>query len=124
VTDDLLQFAQQQLNDSRESGRNELVARAIKSKKKQYLFELPEDPEFMSRLASIVADVAELPVADMTPSERHTMVYDDNASSVPPLHKDRFATEIAAGIPLEPCPDTRVMRLPYVHSRGWERSIL
>lgn len=113
VTGDLLRFATQQLTDSRKSGRNELVAREIKSKKKQYLFDLPADPEFMAGLTTVIADLADLPIAEMTLSERHIMVYDDNASSVPPLHKDRFATQIAVGIPLEPCPDARVVLLPH-----------
>jgi len=113
VDGDLLRFAREQLTQCRHTGCNELLAREIKSKKKQYLFELPADPDFLPDLARSIGDLANLSAADITLSERHIMVYDDLASSVPSLHKDRFATQIAVGIPLEPCPEARVVLLPH-----------
>jgi hypothetical protein len=88
VTEELLTFAKAQLAQCLSSGQNELASKEIKNKKKQYLFKLPEDDEFLPELTSAIGTLTGLPVAQMTLSERHIKVYDDNASSLPPLLKD------------------------------------
>ena len=108
-----LSFAKQQLAQCRLTGKNELAAREIKNKKKQYLFELP-DEDFLHELTSAIGALTGLDDgAEITLSERHIMIYDDNASSLPPLHKDRVASEVAVGIPLETSTDARIALLPY-----------
>ena len=113
VSPDLVLFARDQLAKGRTSGRNEIAARAIKNKKKQYLFDLPTNDDFLHELMEVICTLTELPRAEMTLSERHIMVYDDHASAVPPLHKDRLATQIAVGIPLETRSDARIVLLPH-----------
>ena len=113
VNPELLRFAREQLAKTRVSGQNEIAAREIKNRKKQYLFDLPTTDDFLPELADALCALAELPRAAMTLSERHIMVYDDHASAVPPLHKDRLATQIAVGIPLEVHSDARIVLLPH-----------
>src|SRR6266851_10118550 len=107
-----LRFAKEQLAQCRLTGRNELAAREIKNKKKQYLFELPDD-DFLHELTGAIGALTGLAAAQMTLSERHVMIYDDHASSLPPLHKDRVASEVAVGMPLEASADARIALLPY-----------
>ena len=111
VSNEFLSFAREQLAQCRQSGRNELAAREIKNKKKQYLFELP-DSDFLCELTDAIGALTNLPTAQMTLSERHIMIYDDNASSLPPLHKDRVASQVSVGIPLETSADARIALLP------------
>src|SRR5260370_10696575 len=49
----------------------------------------------------------------MTVSERHIMIYDENAGALPPLHKDRLASEVSIGIPLEASANDRIVLLPW-----------
>jgi hypothetical protein len=113
VSNEFLDFARQQLARCRTSGQNELGARAIKNKKKQYLFEMP-DATFLTDLTEAISALTSLPAAEMTLSERHIMIYDDQASAEPPLHKDRVASEVSVGIPLEVSTEARVALLPDV----------
>jgi hypothetical protein len=108
-----LQFAREQLVRCSQSGRNELPGREIKSKKKQYLFDLPEDKDFLPELFSAVEAMTGCAESGMTLSERHIMIYDENAAALPPLHKDRVASEFSVGIPLEPSSDDRIALLPW-----------
>ncbi len=107
-----LRFAKEQLAQCRLSGQNELAAREIKNKKKQYLFELPDDNDFLHELTGAIGALTNLPATQMLLSERHIMIYDENASSLPPLHKDRVASQVAVGIPLETSTDARIALLP------------
>lgn len=110
---EFLEFGRQQLVSCRESGHNELSAREIKSKKKQYLFDLPDDREFLSELFEAIATVTGCSRSGMTLSERHIMIYDSNAAPLPPLHKDRVASTFSVGIPLEPSGCDRIVLLPW-----------
>jgi hypothetical protein len=111
VNNEFLDFAKRQLYQCRESGRNELASREIKNRKKQYLFEMP-DRTFLGELAEAIGALTNLPAAQFTLSERHIMIYDDHASSLPPLHKDRVASQVSVGIPLEASMGARVALLP------------
>jgi hypothetical protein len=110
---EFLEFAIEQLVSCRESGHNELSAREIKSKKKQYLFDLPDDEAFLSELFAAIATVTGCSQAGMTLSERHIMIYDNNAAPLPALHKDRVASTFSVGIPLEPSGCDRIALLPW-----------
>jgi hypothetical protein len=112
VSDELLRFAKAQLGECRLSGRNELSAREIKNKKKQYLFDLPNNDDFLREFMLSLAGLTGLPVEQMMLSERHIMIYEDNASPLAPLHKDRVASQFSVGIPLEECGDARVTLVP------------
>jgi hypothetical protein len=112
VSDELLQFAKAQLEECRRSGRNELSAREIKNKKKQYLFDLPNGDDFLHDFMRSIGALTGLSVDQMMLSERHIMVYEGNASALPSLHKDRVASQFSVGIPLEECGDARVTLLP------------
>ncbi len=111
VSAEFLAFATAQLKRCRASGYNELPAREIKSKKKQYLFDLPEGENILRELVQSVSALAGLPPDSMNVSERHVMVYDDRAAPLPPLHKDRLASRFSIGIPLEAAPHARIALL-------------
>ena len=112
VSQDFLEFARRQLGESRTLGRNEVSSRAIKNKKKQYLFELPAGADFLPELMDAISELTDLPRSEMTLSERHMMVYEQHAPAVPPLHKDRLATQIAVGIPLDSNDQARIVLIP------------
>ncbi|HLK86237.1 MAG TPA: hypothetical protein VKT27_06970 [Candidatus Binataceae bacterium] len=112
VSQDFLEFARRQLAESLTLGRNEISNRAIKNKKKQYLFELPAGADFLAELMDSISELTDLPRSEMTLSERHMMVYERHAPAVPPLHKDRLATQIAVGIPLDTHDEARIVLIP------------
>jgi hypothetical protein len=112
VSEEFLAFAQAQLAYCRETGRNELLAREIKSKKKQYLFVPPDEEDWLAELMRTIGEVTGTPGTGLTLSERHLMVYDDNAARLPALHKDRFASRFSVGIPLESGTGERIALLP------------
>lgn len=70
-------------------------------KKQQFLFEFPADSDFPGGVFETVATVAGLPLDRMTLCERHLKVYDSEAKSNPPAHKDRVASQVAVGLPLK-----------------------
>jgi hypothetical protein len=114
VDPDFLGFAIDQLRQCQRSGRNEIAARAIKNKKKQYLFEFPDDHWLaFSELIGSVAALTGLPESKMTLSERHIMIYEEHAAAMPKLHKDRLASQISVGIPLEVYGESRIVLLPH-----------
>lgn len=113
LSPEFFEFARDQLVRCRQSGHNELSAREIKSKKKQYLFDLPKDEAFLGEVFQAVAALAGCSQSSMTLSERHIMIYDENATPLPTLHKDRLASEFSVGIPLEPSTNDRIALLPW-----------
>ena len=112
VSDEFLDFAQKQLAHCRRTGCNELPGREIKSKKKQYLFALPDHELVLYDLMRTIGIVTDTAETELTLSERHLMVYDNYASPLPPLHKDRAASRFSVGIPLSGCSDDRIALLP------------
>ena len=113
ISTEFLEFAREQLGRCRQSGYNEIPAREIKSKKKQYLFDLLKDDGSLSDLFAPLAQLTGSSAPGMTLSERHIMIYDENAAALPPLHKDRLASEVSVGIPLEPSASDRIVLLPW-----------
>jgi len=111
---DFFGFAVDQLRQCQRTGRNEIPDRAIKNKKKQYLFDFPDDGRTaISELLDSVSVLTGLPAAPMTISERHIMIYDVAAAPSPKLHKDRLASQISVGIPLEVSGESHIVMLPY-----------
>jgi hypothetical protein len=111
ISESFLRFAATQLANCRSFGHNELSALEIKSKKKQYLFDLPANGDILGELIQAISGLTDTPVERMTVSERHIMIYDEHANPLPPLHKDRLASRFSIGIPLEPSSDARIMLL-------------
>ena len=107
-----LGFAMEQMAELQAAQNNSLSQWQIKDKKQQFLFEFPKNPEFLPHLLHSVANLAGLRVADMTISERHFKVYAENAAPNPPLHKDRFASQVAVGIPLQVPENSRIILYP------------
>jgi hypothetical protein len=69
--------------------------------KQQYLFEFPDDPDRIIELVTTIGELTGLPADELVLSERHLKIYRADAPQNPPPHKDRRATQIAVGIPLE-----------------------
>jgi hypothetical protein len=114
VDPDFFGFAIDQLRQCQRTGRNEIPGRAIKNKKKQYLFEFPDDQRTaISELVDSISALTGLPASKMTISERHIMVYEANAASAPKLHKDRLASQISVGMPLEVSSGSHIALLPH-----------
>ncbi len=111
ISESFLRFATTQLANCRSFGHNELSAREIKGKKKQYLFDLPASGDILGELVRAISQLTGTPVEQMIVSERHIMIYDEHADPFPPPHKDRLASRFSIGIPLEPSPDARIMLL-------------
>jgi hypothetical protein len=111
---DFFGFAVDQLRQCQRTGRNEIADRAIKNKKKQYLFEFPDDGRAaIWALIDSVSVLTGLPASQMTISERHIMIYDAAAAPSPRLHKDRLASQISVGIPLEVSGESQIVVLPH-----------
>lgn len=114
VEAEFFDFAIDQLRECQRTGRNEIADRAIKNKKKQYLFEFPDDERTaISQLIDSISALTGLPASQMTISERHIMIYDAGAAPSPRLHKDRLASQISVGIPLEVSGGSQVAVVPY-----------
>jgi len=112
VSEEFRRFATTQMEECFRTGERELVNREIKKKKKQYLFAMPDDDDFVRALVEWVAVVSGRSAELLTISERHIMVYDDDAVSFPSMHKDRLASEVALGIPLTVGAEARVALVP------------
>ncbi|MCW8194879.1 hypothetical protein F6455_08775 [Proteobacteria bacterium 005FR1] len=88
---------------------------AIKNKKSQFLFEFSEDTDFVADIKDPVGAVAGVAGSQVTLCERHVKVYNDNAPPEPPPHKDRVASEITVGIPLEVPENSHIILYPQHH---------
>lgn len=103
----------------------------FKNKKQQYLFDFPEESDFPEGVYAFVAAVTGLPLETLTLCERHIKVYEDVAESNPPPHKDRLASEVAVGIPLEVregsdvilYPDDELTINPFSSTALWRSSL-
>lgn len=70
---------------------------AIKGKKKQGKFEIPEDVSLDEILDSIAA-VTGLERESLALSERHLQMYDEYADPNPHAHKDRYSSQVSVGL--------------------------
>ena len=130
VTAEFLQFARktaQRLIDE----QRDIKAFEIKNKKLQFLFDFPDGADYPRGVYETVARVAGLPIEKMTLCERHIKAYEDIAEKNPPPHKDRVASQLAVGIPLEVpedsylilYPDDHLTVNPYTSTALWRSSL-
>ena len=87
--------------------------------KQQFLFEF-RDHDLFDRAVELVTTIGELtglPADELILSERHLKIYRADAPQNPPPHKDRRATQVAVGIPLEMPSVSRLILYPY-HQRS------
>ncbi len=85
---------------------------AFKSKKEQYLFEFPEGMDIEQALMRPVSELTGLDLSRLTLCERHIKVYTEDASELPPPHKDRLASEVAMAVPLSVPAESRLALYP------------
>lgn len=85
----------------------------FRNKKKQFLFDFPERIDFHGDLKCPVADLAGIDRNNITLCERHIKVYDDTAPATPPPHKDRLASEVTVGIPLQVPENSYIVLYPH-----------
>lgn len=113
VAPGFLDYAQTFTRDSlsRES-ETSLSEWAFKNKKIQFLFDFPDLVDFESQVKYPVGDLAGLDRNNITLCERHIKVYDKNAPATPPPHKDRVASEVTVGIPLEIPENSHIILYP------------
>jgi len=98
----------------RELAGHKLDGFAIKGKKEQSLYELPEAID-ISELYGVVAAVAGLDRATMTMSERHIQIYEPSAAPEPPAHKDRYPSQVSVGLSIRIPDESRLVLYPYSH---------
>lgn len=99
LSEDFLAHLERFYKESLETAKSEQENWQIYGKKRQYLFDFPSDEaaiEFrdgMSRLLGYDKDA-------LTISERHLKVYDEDANPWPAPHKDRAASFVSIGLPI------------------------
>lgn len=81
--------------------------------KQQALYTFPEGGNYYDELLNAVAAVCSLPREKLVLSERHIKTYEDDTDPNPPLHKDRFASEIAVGLSVHVKPGSTLVLYPY-----------
>lgn len=111
VCPEFLRQTQQLVNDLlADPNQTALHEFEIKGKKRQFLFDFP--PGSLEGVFDAVAEVAGLDRRSITICERHIKVYDDAANKNPPPHKDRVASQVTVGLPLEVGPDSYLELYP------------
>lgn len=101
----------------------------IKGKKRQFLFEFPQHS--IAGVYDAMAGVSGLNRNTLTLCERHIKVYDHTANPHPPPHKDRVASTLTVGLPLnvgvdsylELYPSDQLEINPYNSSALWRSSL-
>jgi hypothetical protein len=88
-----------------------------RGRKRQYLFEFPDDIGLIQQLVSTIGELTGLPADDLVISERHIKVYPLDARPDPPPHKDRRASQVAIGIPVVSPRESRLILYPH-HQRS------
>ena len=114
VNPEFLQYAKETANQLVEKDK-QIKEWGIKGKKLQYLMEFPESTDFPNELFDVVSEVSGLERENFTLSERHIKVYEDVADNNPPPHKDRLASQVTVGIPLEVPNDSYLILYPEDH---------
>ncbi len=125
---DFLKFTQDTL--AQQKGKRDMKEWEFKGKKKQYLFEFPEE-DSIEKIFDYVATVANLPRNKMTLCERHLKDYESDAKPFVPPHKDRLQAELTVGIPLHIpkkshvvlYPDNELTINPYSSTAEWRDSL-
>ena len=99
LADDFVGYLKTFYEDSQSNNLNEAQNWKIYGKKRQYVFEFPSDEvamEFRDGLAALTG----IDRDNFTISERHLKVYDETADPWPAPHKDRAASEVSIGLPV------------------------
>ena len=130
VTSEFLAYATRFTYDRLAAGAD-LEQWRIEGKKRQLLFEFPGGSKTIEEVRAVVAQLAGWRVRDVTLSERHVKVYDDDAPSRPAPHKDRAASRLALGLPLHMPTDSYVALYPnadstpnpFTSSAAWRSSL-
>ena len=119
VTSDFLDYVKDQLNRCAHEAEDLSPRVEQRRLKQQYLFEFREEDLFdrAVELVTMVGELTGLPADELVLSERHMKIYRADAPQNPPPHKDRRATQISVGIPLEIPSISRLILYPY-HQRG------
>ena len=91
----------------------DLAERRLGGWKRQFLFKFPSYADALE-LREVISRITDLPTENITLSERHLYIYDDNAADFPAPHKDRSASLVAIGIPVFVPDATRVCVLPHL----------
>lgn len=86
-----------------------------RGRKQQYLFEMPDDPDWVIQLVTTIGALTGLPADELVISERHIKVYPADARPDPPPHKDRRASQVAVGIPIAGPEESRLILYPHHH---------
>jgi len=84
-------------------------------KKMQFLFDFPDSTDLELDVKSVVGKVTSFPHGRVTICERHIKVYDDTAAPNPPAHKDRSASEVTVGLPLQVPDNSYLILYPDSH---------
>lgn len=116
VTPDFLDYARAQALHASPLRQRELPNLEIPSKKRQQLFDFPDNESLESVLDALAA-LSNLDRTKLIISERHIKFYDVVAPPFPTPHKDRYASQIAVGIPLEVPRISRLVLFP-MHGRN------
>jgi hypothetical protein len=122
VTDDFLDYTRDQLNRCARQAEDLSPKVEERRLKQQFLFEFRQEDVFdrAVELVTMVGELTGLPTSDLVLSERHLKIYRADAPQNPPPHKDRRATQVSVGIPLEIPSVSRLILYPY-HQRGENR---
>jgi hypothetical protein len=114
VNPEFLHYAKETANKLVEKDK-QLKEWRIEGKKLQYLMEFPKSTDFPNELFDVVSEVTGLERNNFTICERHIKVYEDVADNNPPPHKDRLASQVTVGIPLEVPKDSYLILYPEDH---------
>lgn len=105
-------YISKQIAKIKEQRSKELSDWNIPNKKTQYLFDFPSQ-ESLQVLLDGIAIISGKNRDGMTISERHIKFYAPNAPSHPLPHKDRLASEVAVGIPIDVPEHSRLVLYPH-----------
>ena len=114
INPEFLQYAKETADQLVEKDK-QIKEWEIKGKKSQYLMEFPESTDFPDELFDVVSIVSGFERNNITLCERHIKIYEDVADNNPPPHKDRLASQVAVGIPLEVPKDSYLILYPEDH---------
>jgi hypothetical protein len=111
LSQEFMAYLQEFLARSRKGEVAETGQWRIGGKKQQFLFSFPSEDVALKFRAGI-ADLTGLDESQIAISERHLKQYDKDAPEYPAPHKDRGASRISIGLPIDLGPDTSVCVFP------------
>jgi len=112
VSTDFIDYVKTSTQELLANKNNSLSQWHYKDKKRQYLFEFPDDDTCKSLLTD-VAHLAGLCVKKTTLCERHIKAYEDVAEKMPAPHKDRLQSEATVGLPIVTSPESYLFAYPH-----------